>query len=617
MLARLWRRARAVMRPTDLDLEMDEEIRFHLEMETEEGVRAGLSRAEARRRAQLAFGGLQRVREEGRDARGVSAATDLLMDLRYGLRTLRRSPGFTAVAVLTLALGVGANTAVFTVVNGILLRPLPYPEPASLVSVWDGGHSRAEFTRVRDRNRTLERVAAYLDRVGFSLSGEGQPARLKGTQATADFFHVLRAAPLLGRGFAPGDDAPGKDPLVVLSHGLWRDRFGGDSSVVGRQLDLDGVSRTVIGVMPPDVRFPTSDTELWVPLVLDESWRGFWGVYGHHMIGRLRPGMTLEQLRQDLRGIAADLREENPYWKPGEDYVTEVRASSLQELMVRGSRRMLLVLSGAVGMILLMACANVANLLIARGTVRQREIAIRSTLGASRRRIARQLVTESALLALAGGAAGLGLAFAGVRFLHGFLPPDLSRLADLAVDRSVLWFALGLTTLTAVLFGLIPAARLSRSAAASLHEGSGRTGVGMRQRRLAGGLVAAEIALAVVLAIGSGLLIRSFRALMRVEPGFNTHQVVTARVNPPAARYADPERQRTFYHQLLARLKGSPAAPVAALTSQLPFDQSDDIIAMWVEGYTTDPNRLEVFGVRRVTPEFFQVMDIPLLQGRP
>jgi len=617
MLSRLLRRTRALFRRDAVDRDMDDEIRFHIDMETEEGIRAGLSREEARRRALIAFGGVQRFREEGREARGVSAIEDLLMDLRYGARTLWRSPGFTLVALVTLALGVGANTAVFSVVNGILLRPLPYPEPESLISVWDGGHSRAEFTRVRDQNQTLESTAAYMDRVRFSLSGDGAPARLMGTQATADVFRVLRVNPLLGRGLAPGDDVPGNDRVVVLSHHLWADRFGADSSILGRSLDLDGVTRAVIGVMPRGFGFPTPDTELWVPLLLDETWRGFWGAYGHFIIGRLKAGVTREQVRQDLTSIAAALRAENPYWKPGADYLTQINVSPLHERVVGGSRRLLLVLLGAVGMILLIACANVANLLMARGAARQREMAIRATLGAARRRIVRQLVTESLFLAVLGGAAGLGLAAGGVRVLTSLLPPNTPRLADIAINGPVLAFTAGLAILTGLLFGVAPALRSSGAALTpALGEGSGRAGSGVRQRRLAGALVSGEIALAVVLAIGAGLLIRSFSALMRVEPGFRTQQVVSARISPPAARYAGADRQRDFYRQLLERLEGSPGVADAALTSQLPFDQSDDIMAMWVDGYTTDPNRLEVFGLRHVTPEFFRVMGIPLLQGR-
>lgn len=615
-----WRgRLRVLFRKAAVDREMDDEMRFHLEMEVQEGIRAGLTPAEARRRAVLAFGGMQRFREEGREARGVTAIEDVVMDLRYATRTLFRSPTFAVVAVLTLALGIGANSAIFSVVNAVLLRPLPYGEPAALVSVWDGGHSKAEFTRVRDQNGTLEGVAAYLDRVGFGLSGDGEPARLTGAYASADLFRVLRAGPALGRTFSPGEDVPGNDLLVVLSDALWRERFGADSTIIGRTLELDGLSRVVIGVMPRDFWFPRRETRLWVPLRLDEANRGeFWGSYGHFMVGRLRPGVTREQARADVLAIGERLRTENPVWTPTDYYLQGLDVIPLdQRIVQRESRRLLLILLGAVGMVLFIACANVANLLIARGTAREREIAVRATLGAARARLIRQLVTESVFLAVVGGLGGLALAFGGVRLLVGLLPPDTPRLADVAVSIGVLLFTGALALLAGILFGLFPALRLSRSElTVSLGEGGSRAGSGGRHRRLASALVVGEIALSMVLAVGAGLLLRSFARLLAVDPGFRTEQVVTARVSPPKARWTTAEQHWTFYRQLLERLGGSPAIVDAGVTNQAPFEQTNEIMAMWVDGYTTNPNELEVMNLRKVTPGFFRAMGVPLIQGR-
>jgi predicted permease len=619
LIPRWRRRLRALFRKTAVDREMDDEMRFHLEMEAEEAVHDGMAPAEARRRAMLVFGGVQRFREEGREARGIAAIEDLGMDLRYAARTLLRSPAFTIVAVLTLALGIGANTAIFSVVNAVLLRPLPYDRPQMLMSVWDGGHSKAEFTRVRDQNRTLERVAAYMDRVGFSVSGDGEPARLTGAYVSADLFGVLGAHPALGNTFAPGDDLPGTDRAVVLSDALWRERFGADIEIIGRRLDLDGVSHTVVGVMPRDFWFPRRETRLWVPVQLNESIRGdFWGSYGHFIVGRLRAGVTREQVREDVRAIGERLRLENPVWTPTDYYLQGLDVIPLASRIVPSeSRRLLLVLLGAVGMVLFIACANVANLLIARGTAREREITVRATLGAARPRLIRQLATESLALAGVGAVAGLGLAFGGVRLLVGLLPPETPRLADVSVSGGVLLYTAGLAVLAGLLFGLVPALRLSGpDLAASLGDGGTRSGTGIRQRRLAGVLVAGEIALSVVLAVGAGLLLRSFARILAVDPGFRTEHMVTARVSPPKARWTDPEQHRRFYQELLDRLRGSPAIAAAGITNQAPFEQTNDIMAMWVDGYTTNPNELEVMNHRKVTPGFFDAMGVPLVRGR-
>jgi putative ABC transport system permease protein len=555
---------------------------------------------------------------------------DWTSDVRYAARTLRRTPLFALVAVLTLALGIGANTAIFSVVYGVLLRPLPYAGPGALVSVWDGGHSEAEFVGVRDRNRTLESVAAYRDRVGISLSGDAEPVQLAGAQVTADLFHVLGVSPALGRGFTRGEDLPGSGAVVVLSDALWRARFGADRSIVGRRIELDGAPHTVIGVMPPGFWFPRRETQLWVPLSLDAGHPGpFWGSYGYLFVGRLRAGATRQQARADVRAIAEQLRVENPVWRPSEQYYfTGLDVIPLDRRIVQsGSRRLLLVLLGAVGMVLIIACANVANLLIARGAARERELSLRAALGAGRLRLVRQLITESVVLAAVGGAVGLGLAFAGVRGLLGLLPPDTPRLGDVSVSGGVLAFTAAVALVAGIAFGLVPALRLSRpDLVGSLGEGASRGGSGLRQRRLAAALVVGEIALAVVLAAGAGLLLKSFARLLAVDPGFRTEHIVTARVTPPKARWASPgfaapvpamaDRQRVFYRQLLERLRGEPAITDVAITNQAPFGRTNDVIAMWVDGYTTDPNALEVMNDRRVSPGFFQAMGIPLLKGR-
>lgn len=552
---------------------------------------------------------------------------ELQQDLRYAVRSLRRTPLFTTIAVLTLALGIGANVAIFSVVEAVLLRPLPWTDPARLVSVWDGSHSRAEFVGVRDRNRSLEAVAAYRDRVGISLGDERDAVRLPGAAVSADLFRVLGASPALGRGFAAGEDRPGVEPVVVVSDALWRSRFGADPTLLGRQLDLDGVQHTVIGVMPAEFWFPRREVQLWIPLVLDPGQAGvFWGQYGQFIVGRLAPGVTGSQARAEVRSIAEQLRLENPVWRPSEEhYLASIDVIPLERRLVdRSSRQLLLLLLGAVGLVLLIACANVANLLIARGVAREREFSLRTALGAGRSRLLRQLGTESLVLAAFGGAAGLGLALGLVRVLVAILPADTPRLAEVGVNPSVLAFTAAVALLAGVGFGVVPAFRLSRSDP-GLALGD-RSGGSSRHRTLAGALVVAEIALAVVIAIGAGLLLRSFGRILAIDPGFRTEQVVTAKVSPPRARWSGPgfgpqpveiaERQRVFYQMLTERLEASPGITQAAVINQAPFEKTNESIAIWVDGFTTDRNKLEIWNLRKVSPGYFSTMRIRLISGR-
>ena len=594
--------------------DMQDEMRFHLEMESAAGEQAGLSSAEARRQATLAFGSQQRYREEGLEARGVSLWHDLGADLRYAVRVLRRTPVFTAVAVVTVGLGIGANTAIFSVVHTVLLKPLPFTHPEELVSVWDGGHSRAEFVGVRDRARTLASSAAYLPNYGMSLSGDGNPELVITALVSSGFFDVLGVAPAAGRFFRPGEDGKGAERVAILGYGLWRDRFGSDPAVVGKPIDLDGVSWRVIGVAPKEFAFPEG-TRIWVPLEMDAASGSWWGSYGHQIIGRLRPGVRPEQSAAEIRTIAAQLRLENPHWTPGIEYLDGITVTGLQDRLVQDSRRFLGVLLGAVGLVLLIACANVANLLIVRGSAREREIAIRATLGAGRRRITRQLLVEGVVLAGIGGTLAVLLAWAGTGALMRLLPAGTPRLGEVSVDAVTLGFTALLTLLTGLLFSVVPSLRLAGTGGWSALSG-GHASQSGHPRRLAGALVTVQIAFAVVLAIAAGLLVRSLSRLLAVSPGFETVGIATARISPPRARYLTRESQRVFYHQLLDRLRESPGISAVAVTTQLPFDQASELYAMFVDGWTTDPNKLELFEVRRVSPDFFRVMGIPLRQGR-
>src|SRR5688572_4306522 len=563
----LLRRLGAVIRGKAVERDMDAEMAFHLEMEAAEHQRGGLAPDEARRRAHHTFGGVERFRAEGRDARGVGPARDLTGDVKFGLRILRRSPVFTAVAVGTLALGIGVNSAIFSVVNAVLLQPLPFPDTRSLVSVWDGGHSLAEFTYIRDRARTLESVATYFPNYGVSLSGTEEPMRLTSAQVSAGFFDVLRVGPMKGRFFTKGEDVPGADRVVVISHALWRDRFGSDANIIGKPIEIDGLSRQVVGVAPPGLNFPSSETRLWIPLRIDptgascgsnspprcvESAVGYsWGAYGHQVIGRLKEGVSTEQARLDVHRVGEELQRENPIWRPAmPEYLDGLKISDLRYRLVKDSQRLLYVLLGAVGLVLAMACANVANLLVVRGAARTREMSIRAAIGAGHRRLSRQLFLEHLLLATLGGAAGLLLAFILVPALVSLLPATTPRLDEVRLDGWVVAFTALATGLTALLSGIAPARRLARTNGLQAI-GNARGGIGAPHRRLAGVLVSAQIAIGVMLAIGAGLLVRSLARIMDVDPGFETAQVVTAQADPPRARYATPDRARDVVRQVV------------------------------------------------------------------
>ncbi|CAN5539433.1 ABC transporter permease [soil metagenome] len=541
----------------------------------------------------------------------------LLQDLRFTARTLLKNRGFALVAVLTLALGIGANTAIFSVVNAVLLRPLPYAEPERLVAVRPGVMV-GEYLLLREENRAFQDVAMYREGVGFNLSGDGEPERLTGASASTNLFTTLGAAPLLGRTFLPGEDQPGEDRVVILSHGLWRQRFGADPQVLGREILVDGEPRTVVGVMPARFHFPAAGTQLWIPITMDRtSTVALWGGWGGNVVARLRPGVEPEQALAEMHTVTGRFRDANPLWTPGADYRPDQRVVQLREEMVGDIRRMLLVVLGAVGLVLLIACANVANLLLARAAARRKEVAIRTALGAGRGRLVRQLLTESLVLAVIGGGLGLLLSFWGVQLLVSALPPDTPRLAEIGIDLPVLGFTLAVTLLTGILFGLLPALRASRTELHSELKQGGRTGASSGHRRLSAALVAAEIALAVVLVSGAGLLIRSFSELLRVDPGFRAESVVSARITPPPALYSEAERQRAFYAELLERTQALPGVQGVAAANDLPLVSEWSGFAFEVEGDpyvvgTSAPTTLD----RRVTPDYLRVVGIPLLRGR-
>jgi predicted permease len=553
-----------------------------------------------------------------------SVVKDLWQDVRYALRMFRKNPVFTAVAVLTLALGIGANTAIFRVVNAVLLRPLPYRDPERLVMIWEAnptggnaGLSEPDLLDYRDQNEVFDCIAGFIA-AGVTLTDVDNPERLRGGRVTADFFKVLRIEPLLGRTFLHEDEQPGGDRVVVLSHGLWQRRFGSDRNIVGQTISLNRKSYTVVGVLPKEFEFSVpgyfKSKELWIPAVLrpDLSQRGNQYL---RAIGRLKPGVTFGQAQQNMAAISGRLAQE---YSPG----LGTRLVPFHEQIAGDSRPLLLLLLGSVGFVLLIACANVANLQLARGSSRRKEIAIRAALGASRSRVVRQLLCESIVLSLIGGMLGIALAFWGTGLLSTLLPSSLPA-ANVAsniesFDLTVLGYSFAVALLTGVLFGLAPAIQAAPAfISETLKEGGRTLAGGIREGRLRGLLVVSEVALSVILLIGAGLLLRSFVRLMSVAPGFETHNVLTLLIDLPHYSYPDATGQGAFYSRAVQQLSTLPGVENVGAIDDLPLTADRDSTPFTVEGQPSTPSdQLPTTEMRSVTPDYFKAMGIPLIQGR-
>ncbi|MGB2643992.1 MAG: ABC transporter permease [Candidatus Acidiferrum sp.] len=615
----IWARLRswtdAILRRSRLEGEMDAELRFHIDAFAEDLVRGGVPRPEALRRARIEFGAVERAKEECREERGAKALEMLIQDLRYGARMLRNSPGFTAVAILTLGLGIGANTAIFSLVDGILLRPLPFAEPQSLVSI-TGTYPKGAFVALREQMRSVD-AAAYFEGHEFNLTGGGDPVRLSGVLVSADFFSVLGSRPEVGRGFYPGEDQVGQDNFVVLSHTLWQQQFRGDPSIIGRSIELEGIDRQVVGVMPADFRFPSSKTQVWIPLRDDpRDTVDYWAGDFMPIIGRLRPGATMEQARTEIRIFQSRVSKLFPWPMPA-NWNADVSVIALRNGVVADVRGRLFLLLGAVGLILLIACVNVANLTLSRAATREKEIALRTAMGAQRGRIIRQLLTESLLLASFGALLGLFLAAEGLQLLKAALPADTPRLTDAHIDWRVLVFTASLAILTGLLFGLAPALHSSRAALVESLKSASRGASGSVSQKLRSSLAIAEVAFAVLLVIAAGLLIRSFVALSHVDPGFRAERILTARITPNEAFCSDPARCVSFYRELLDRLRAVPGITSAALVNTLPLDGRVAKRSLEIENEPTPPGEdLPLFWMNVITPDYLRVMSIPVVAGR-
>ncbi len=671
-LNRMAARIRALFRAGDDDRDFGLELESHLSMLTEDKIRSGMTAEEARREARLELGGLAQLQQAHREIRLFPFVDTLLQDARYGLTMLRRNPGFTFVAVLTLALGIGATTAIFSIVNAVLLRPLPYRDPDRLVLVFNA--MGQDFLRWRDQSKAFESMAAF--RFGTAdYTGSGEPERLAVGVVSVDLFATLGVAPALGRAFTPEEDREGVAPVVVLSDSFWRRRFGSDPQVIGRALTIDSPvypytyqRRTVIGIMPPGFRFH-GDSDLWMPLITqglgrmvhlgEGDGKPIYGVpeINVSVIARLKPGLTLEAAEANLPVIRVRKPESQRQPHPGEQITRtgggeggssrlgaptqpisinipppradgQVSVIGLRESLIGNVRLQLLILFGAVAFVLLIACANVANLLLSRSAVRQKEMAIRAALGAGRLRLVRQLLTESLLLAIVGGAAGLLAAKWGVKLLVAMSPAEIARINESGpsslLDGRVLGFTCLVVLLTGLLAGVFPALQTSKidineTLKAQSTAGSGRSRRGGGQRALPA-LMIAEFALALVLLVGAGLMIKSFLLLMAVPKGFNPDGVLTLTLSPSFTNYPEYSPRRIFYFQeALARVQALPGVQSAGLTGFLPLTKPSTTITGWrfVEGRPllkteTAPSIV----LNSISPDYFKTIGIQLLAGR-
>jgi putative ABC transport system permease protein len=601
--------------------DLDQDIGDFIERETQDNIERGLAPEEAHYAALRKFGNVTRVQEDTREVWSLVWLEQLWQDIRYGLRVLAKSPGFTAAAVLTLALGIGANIAIFSVVNAVLVRPLPYRDAGRLVMLWStepkngwrGQASPLDFVTWRQESRCFESLAAFQPDSRI-LTGRGEPVRLSGGQISAGFFETLGIAPQLGRTFAPAEYRPGGERVALIAHGLWQERFGSDPGIIGRSVRLSDEIFTVVGVMPDALQFPIDGLKFWLPLELNEAQpddRHFFFV-----VARLKDGKGVAEAQTDVATIAGRLEKQFPGSHAG--YGAAV--VPLRESFTGAVRPALALLSGAVGMLLLIVCGNVASLLLARATARGREIAVRLALGASRWRLTRTVLTESLLLALAGGALGVALAYGGIRLLLASLPTDLplpSYLKTVALDSRVLAFMLLLCVIAGLISGLLPALRSSRhDPYAALKEGAGTTTAGLRQLRLRGTLIVAELALTSILLVAAGLLMQNAVRLQRTDPGLRPDHVLVMDVALPQARYREPQERVAFYRDALDRIRSLAGVRYVGAVNDLPFRNWTGF-TFTIEGHPTPaPGEVPEALERVASPDYFRAMGIPVLKGR-
>jgi predicted permease len=606
---------RSLVRRQQVDRDLDDEIRYHLETEVEAFVSKGMDRAEAWRMVRRGFGGLDQSKERCRDARGLNAIDSLRQDLRYAARVLARHPGYTLVAVLTLALGIGANSAVFSLIDGILLARLPFPAPDRLISI-TGTYPNGGLAAMRDEVRTMD-VAAYAEGKWFTLKDGGDPMRVAGTRVSAELLPILGVTPAHGRWLRQGEDVSPQDRYVILSHDLWATRFASDPSIVGRFVELDGVRREIVAVMPQWFQFPSARTQIWVPLGLDSrNTAAYWAGDFMPFVGRLRAGASMADAHAEIRFFQSRIAARFP-WKMPADWNQNVTAIPLRDALVGSVKPRLLILIAAAALVLLTACANVANLSLSKAAARQREIGIRTAIGASPRRIARQLLTENIVLAFFGGGVGLLFAWQSLAVLKLVLPPDTPRLTDVHLNWRVLVFTAVVSILTGCAFGIAPVLSALRLRLRTVLDSGGRGSSPVVAGPLRAVLTIAQIACAVLLVIAAGLLVRSLWSLSRSDPGFRRDQVVTARISPTESLCNTSERCLAFYRELDDKAQSAAGVSGAALVNTFPLTGAVAKRSLDIEGYIVPPSKAApLFWLHVVTPDYFKVMDIRVESGR-
>ncbi|MGB7466659.1 MAG: ABC transporter permease [Candidatus Acidiferrum sp.] len=611
-------RLRGLFRKEQLDRDMSDELAAHLEMHIADNVRAGMSPEEARRAALMQLGGMEQTKESMRERRSVPLLETVLHDVRFGLRMLRKSPGFTAVAVLTLALGIGANVAIFTLINGLILRPLPYPQPDRVVQVdrqmKEGpyyGMSLMEFRVYQRQNQTFECLAAYdMLGSGLSLHTGAEPKLIQSRRVSADFFRAIGIVPPMGRDFTAEDDRPGAAPVVILSYRIWKSLLNGNPAVIGQTVRMSGENYTVIGITSPNFAF-AHEAEAWVPLRTAEDPGDHASAF--HVIGRLRPGVGYQFASEDLGAVQQHIRRDYPgVIEPNQ---LGVLVTLYQDRVVGDVRPLLLLLAAAVSCVLLIACSNIANLQLARAVNRRKEIAIRTALGVTRTRLLRQLLTESTLLSLAGGACGLLLSHWCIRLFLALPSSGLPRVREIAIDVRVLLFTLAISVLTGLVFGAAPALQLGRLNPADVLRESGSASVSTRW--LQGFLVSSEIFLATILLLGAGLLLSSFAKLLRVDPGFDASHVLTLKTSFVGPSFASEARVDAVVRKAVAHLQAVPGVQAVAAATMLPTEPSVQLPfeLPWLPAAERPAPDSEVQW-RAISPAYFEVMGIPVLQGR-
>ena len=633
MLRKLIGQMRALFRKDKVERDMDKELRFHLEMEIEGNVRRGMSPAEARRQALMSFGGVEKFKEECREVRGAPLIDSLLQDIRYGARILVRNPGFTVVAVLTLGLGIGANTAIFSVIYGVLMRPLPYKDGNQLVIVQQQAplahilnvpFSVKEVQDYRDQNQTLDSVVEHHS-MSFTLLGGKEPQRVATGVVSANFFDVLGVKPLLGRTFVDADEQHGSDAVIVLSYQYWKQSHGGDPDIIGRTFQMNNRPHTVIGVLPPipqypieqDVYMPTSHC----PTRSSEQFIANRNARMMSVFGRLKAGIPVSQAQADLSTLAGNLQQQYPDSYPtNRGYAANV--VSLQEELTRRAKPTFLILLGTAGLVLLIACANVANLTLARLMRREREMAIRSSLGAGRGRLIRQLLTESTLLSLAGGALGLALAAGGLQLLVRFAARFTTRSNEIKIDGLVLLFTLGISVATGLIFGLMPAFSSDKNLTGALKEGGGRTSSGVKRQRVRNLLIVAQVGVSFILLIWAGLMVRSLIKLQHVNPGFDPERVLAMRISPNWSKYNTNQETIALLERILDKARSEPGVLSAALGSTYPLNQLGINNGPFNRGFQIE-NRpvpegelLPQADFRTASTDYFETVRQPLVRGR-